>query len=555
MAESPARSVETTSKAASASAGWLSRWPVLAAVGGAVGLKAGLLLLGLVPFNSDEAVVGLMARHILQGNIPVFFYGQAYLGSLDALLVALGFALAGAHVWVIRAVQIILYAGTIVTTYMLAQRVTRNQGAAAAAALLMAVPTVNVTLYTTVSLGGYGEALLIGNLILLVTLAVWDRPHAVWAWLIWGFLCGFGFWVFGLTLVYSLPAAVLMAFRLFRGAPVRRVGVRAGAAAVGTAVGASAWWGWAVQHGPSALLRELGGAAIAGASSTHWLASLGAHVVNLALFGTTVILGLRPPWSVETLVWPLVPLVVAFWLAVLAFAWLRRFHLGGEPPGGWLLLGVAGVLLVAFVASPFGADPSGRYFLPMWVVMAVAGGAMVAEVLRRRGGRWAWPMLSIILAFNLIGTLQAAVAGQSGLTTQFDPVARIDTTSLDELVAFLRVQGETRGYTNYWVAYPLAFASDEDLIYIPRLPYHLDFRYTPRDDRYPPYDAMVAQSPSVAYITTSHPQLDSRISSELAARGVRFSQTDIGPYHVFYGLSQPVRLTSKELGLNDGVAP
>jgi hypothetical protein len=37
-----------------------------------------------VPLNSDEAVVGLMARHILDGKRPVFYYGQAYMGSLDA---------------------------------------------------------------------------------------------------------------------------------------------------------------------------------------------------------------------------------------------------------------------------------------------------------------------------------------------------------------------------------------------------------------------------------------------------------------------------------------
>jgi len=44
----------------------------------------------ITPFNADEAIVALMARHINQGNIPVFFYGQAYMGSLDPMLVAIG---------------------------------------------------------------------------------------------------------------------------------------------------------------------------------------------------------------------------------------------------------------------------------------------------------------------------------------------------------------------------------------------------------------------------------------------------------------------------------
>ncbi|MCH8338083.1 MAG: hypothetical protein IH858_04430, partial [Chloroflexi bacterium] len=58
-------------------------------------LKLMLLASDAFPFNSDEAVVGLMARHILDGAWPAFFYGQAYMGSLDATLVAIGFALFG----------------------------------------------------------------------------------------------------------------------------------------------------------------------------------------------------------------------------------------------------------------------------------------------------------------------------------------------------------------------------------------------------------------------------------------------------------------------------
>jgi hypothetical protein len=43
----------------------------------AAALRLLLAALQLVPFNADEAVVGLMARHILAGERPVFFYGQA----------------------------------------------------------------------------------------------------------------------------------------------------------------------------------------------------------------------------------------------------------------------------------------------------------------------------------------------------------------------------------------------------------------------------------------------------------------------------------------------
>ena len=67
----------------------------------------------VVPFNSDEAVVALMARHILQGERPIFFYGQAYMGSADAYLVATGFWVFGEQVWVIRLIECSGLPGTI----------------------------------------------------------------------------------------------------------------------------------------------------------------------------------------------------------------------------------------------------------------------------------------------------------------------------------------------------------------------------------------------------------------------------------------------------------
>ncbi len=97
------------------------------------------------------------------------------------------------------------------------------------------------------------------------------------------------------------------------------------------------------------------------------------------------------------------------------------------------------------------------------------------------------------------------------------------------------------------MAYPLAFLSQEQLIFVPRLPYHEDFRYTVRDDRYDPYHASVAGSSRVAYITTNHPALNDVLRNSFGARDITFSEADIGGFHVFYGLSEIV--TPEMIGL------
>lgn len=50
------------------------------AVFAAAFFKLGLLSAGVVPFNSDEAIVALMAKHILQGDRPYFFLWSGLYG-------------------------------------------------------------------------------------------------------------------------------------------------------------------------------------------------------------------------------------------------------------------------------------------------------------------------------------------------------------------------------------------------------------------------------------------------------------------------------------------
>lgn len=38
--------------------------------------------------DGDEALVGIQAQHILQGERPTYFYGQPHMGSLEAYLIA-----------------------------------------------------------------------------------------------------------------------------------------------------------------------------------------------------------------------------------------------------------------------------------------------------------------------------------------------------------------------------------------------------------------------------------------------------------------------------------
>jgi hypothetical protein len=505
----------------------------------AAAVKVALISAEAFPFNADEAVVGLMARHILQGRWPTFFYGQAYMGSLDASLVALGFMLFGPQVVVIRGVQSLLYLGTVLTTMLLAMRLTGSTRASLMAGLLMAVPAVNVTLYTTVSLGGYGEMLLIGNLLLLLALASDAHIRQPWHPILWGALSGLGFWAFGLTLIYILPTGIYLFIRRWGLSQRASITKFVLPAFFGFTLGASPWIAWGLSHGPDVLLQELLGSAISGASSGSFLKDLGSNFINLILFGVTVVLGFRPPWQIRWLALPLLPFAFTAW-GILFLIGARRLR-GSSPKQRALrmITGFPTLQLMGFLLTPFGSDPSGRYFLPLGVFLALL--AAVAFASSELNARWSRATLAILLGTHAWGTVESAFRSPPGITTQFDRVSWIDHSYDEALMQFLREQGESYGYTNYWVAYPLAFLSEEDLIYAPRLPYHQDFRYTTRDDRYEPYDDRIETSAQVAYITTNHEALDRYLRRAFTRAQLTWEEKWIGDYHVFHALSAPIR--------------
>ncbi len=519
-------------------------WYLIVILAGAIALKAALLALDVVSFNSDEAVVALMARHILQGARPPFFYGQAYMGSLDAYLVAGAFALLGESVLALRVVQVLLFAAVLLTSYAVVARFTADRQTALLTVTLLAFPPVLLTLYTTASLGGYGEALLLGNLLLW-----WghrlgkEDTHRRGLWLAWGLAAGLGFWAFGLVLVYALPVALWLAWRL-RMRPWRGYLL----ALLGFVLGSLPWWIGSLGH-LGVAVGELSGSAIRNtATAGSFLGNVGARIFSFFILGLPALFGLRFPWSAwGPPLWMAVP-ALTLYLGALPYA-LRRWRADESVRSGYLLLwGICGTLFLGFVLTPFGGDPSGRYFVPLYLPLFVFTSDAVL-MLRKRIGRWIWVLLGAVLVFNLVGTVQAALTNPPGITTQFEAITQVDHRYDEELIDFLRSHDGIRGYGNYWVAFPIAFLSNEEIVLIPRLPYKADLRYTPRDDRYAPYGEWVADSPTVVYVTTNHPALDQLLREQFEALDVDFRETQIGSYHVFYHLSRKV--TPDELAVYD----
>jgi hypothetical protein len=340
-------------------------------------------------------------------------------------------------------------------------------------------------------------------------------------------------------------------------------------AALGFVVGSVPWWLGNVSTVNLAVMELLGQRVAGTATASNLFGNMALRIFNFIVLGLPVLWGLRFPWSVQGPPLWLAVLPLVLYLGTLGYA-LRK-PLGSprgkllanprrkrsEPvaeTGRWLtpvesrglMWGIGATLFVGFALTPFGGDPTGRYFQPLYLPLFVFT-ADALEALHERVGRWAWGLLASVLLFNLVGTLQAVLTNPPGITTQFEAITQVDPRYDAELIEFLRANGGTRGYGSYWASYRIAFLSSEEIILVARLPYKTDLRYTPRDDRYAPYDKMVEDSSTVVYVTTNHPVLDELLRERFSALGVHFREKQIGDYHVFYALSRQV--TPEELDI------
>ena len=184
----------------------------------AMALRVGLLLGPFREIDADEAIVGLMALQI-PGELPLFFWGQHYLGSIEAFVAAGLFAVLGPSTAALKLAPALFSVLFIWLTYLTARRAF-GPGPALLSAAYLALPPSFLAAWSVKARGGYAELLLFGALLLLACQHLADDETPTWRWAAFaGLAGGLVLWTHPLGVVYLAAGGLYLVL-------ARRHGVR-----------------------------------------------------------------------------------------------------------------------------------------------------------------------------------------------------------------------------------------------------------------------------------------------------------------------------------------
>lgn len=481
--------------------------------------------------DGDEAIVGLMGKHILEGrNIPVFYYGQHYMGSLEAIMASVSFFLFGMTPFTLQLVPLVWSLLLIPVVFLLARSLSSSRGGIAAA-LVTAVPPPALLVWSSKARGGFIEVVVLGAVALLIMVA-WMRtsPTRLRYPIALGFVLGVGWWVNNQIAYFMAPIGIFSFLFLLRGDGgggsrlVSRLMIVGIAGVSAFLVGGFPYWAYNLKHGfPSAGMFGL----------AEWEV-FREHLRGLRNVALPILVGAQRFWQKEPAflgatqiayllyVVPIAVLCLARWRAwfSLAIAKVDR-----ERPVELVVLFCAACCLIFAVSSYGWLVQAPRYLLPMYVGLFVIVG-VVAHNLWRASRAAGVAYVALVLAFHLMGSYwngravtgePVAFAGQRVAKDHGPVIETLDGLGIREI------------RTNYWIGYRLAFETGELITFVVlnepnqiRIPEYQDTAPTPH--RLVPLLLVSTELPIV--------------KPALRRLGIEYSEVQAGEYTVLFNLRE-----------------
>jgi 4-amino-4-deoxy-L-arabinose transferase-like glycosyltransferase len=447
-----------------------SRWVFALAVVGVAGIVVRVWIyrgvLGIP--TADEALVGLWAIHASHGDFTTFFWGLHYGGTQEPLLSVPLFLLFGPSWLALKIVPLLLYAVTALLVWRVGRRLFGEVAGAVAGAIFWIWPPYNVV--NASRPGFYASDVFYCALLMLLALRVVEKPDRTRVGL-FGLVLGLAYWETSQIVPIALP---LIAWTIWKQPRALRHVWLALPLAV---LGALPWLAWNVRHdfGSLDMLSF-------GVQSSYW------HRLRVFVSPLLpIILGLRYPFSqAQVLPGQLSNLIYGVLIVLVAFVGYRILRKRTFPNASMLYV-VALVFPFLYAISAWtveSTDP--RYLIVLTPVLTL----LIAQLAIRPAVGAALVLAAGLVSYaslhHFYRGAQAQAAAATGAPADFKPLIH----KLDSL-------GVHYVYSTHWVAYRLAFETNERIIAVKNDMSSVTFAHGQAQPtlsffiRYPPYERKV----------------------------------------------------------------
>ena len=442
--------------------------------------------------DSDEALTGLMARHVLDGEHRAFVWRLSYHGTIVTYPVAASFWLFGTSRVALELPFLLMSAGASVMIWRIGLRFLSPFQAIFAALAFWLWPALYVWIGMR-PLMSYVPTLVLGLGVMLCAVRAAEDPRRTLDWCALGLLAGAGWWTSTNIMYFVVPAALWLAIFHWR-----VLWPRALFAVPFAIVGALPWIWNNVTYGLDSLtIRD-------GQAQGNYLDHLGyffTHALPAAL-------GIRAPFTAD-------------WIVDFGHFFLYAAVLALLSLSVWLGLRERSLAAIGLVALPFvfAVNPvasnlandfigNGRYFYFFTPFLALAVGRLVRPV-----------------APALVMAIALALTSAWGFSRLYDAREGIGGgPPLDAVIERLERDGHHEVFASFWVAGRLTFESEERIIAVAT-----DLGPALQD-----YEDRVRNAARPVYVTARHeggpfdPLADLR--ERARAAGITLQETPVGDY-------------------------
>jgi hypothetical protein len=409
------------------------------------GLCLRLLYLATPSLDSDQAIFGLMAAHMLRGEFPIFQWGYLYMGTIESVVAAPLMLVFGMTRFALNLSPVLFSMLFAIAAYLYA-REAGGRSAGLWALALACFPPIYLVWTVIVARGAYSETLALGTLGAYFALRAVNAETArdeTRALVGVGLALGLSFWTHLNTVIYG--AAIVLFWSIERPRLLGRAIVWAGAAFFFAS--APFWYGTLVNHFQTFVV------------ATPHARPFGFRLRRLLNYRLPIVLGVHfdgtSTPTIPVAAWLTVPIqIVALGLT----AWSARPSAPlRERRGARLLIVFTAVLFAVYLASNFSSADTQRYLVPFYTVLVLAPALFIAPL-----GRFGLAAAASLLLLQAVPAIREIPVLDAADRTAY----RNDRAQEERLFAALRARGLSALYADsYWDGARFTFDARETIVF------------------------------------------------------------------------------------------